>query len=338
MPLQLDALDPLDPLDALVNLSDLTFTARPSAPGAVQANGVPILLPVADIEEDPAQPRKEFDDDKLCELAETIRARGVLQAISVRVHPSRPQRWMLNFGARRLRASVLAGKTDIPAFIDDRPDSYDQVIENEQRENLTPLDLALFVKQRLAQGESQAEIARRVGKSKQYITYATALIDAPDWLMQAYRDGRCRGMLELHGLRRLYAEHPREVETWASDGEAITRSRIEGLRQELARGVSGGVEAAPSLGSTRETAGSQEAKASKPVANSTSSRARLAGTTGQVCLLAELDGQTVAITVDAAPPKVGQVLVRRDPTTMAEPVDAARLKLLGFYPWSNGTG
>ena len=115
-----------------------------------------------------------------------------------------PSRWVLNFGARRLRASKLAGLTTIPAFVDASADSYDQVIENEQREGLKPLELALFVQKRLALGDKQADIAKNLGKSRQWVTLATALIEPPDWLLQAYRDGRCRGMNELYELRRLH--------------------------------------------------------------------------------------------------------------------------------------
>ena len=112
------------------------------------------------------------------------------------------------------------------------------MIENEQREALRPLELALFVQRRLAAGESQAEIARRMGKSRQYMTMATALIDAPDWLLDAYRDGRCRGMNELYELRRLHAEHPQYVEAWASDRDGITRERLQYLRAALANSES----------------------------------------------------------------------------------------------------
>ena len=127
---------PLDQLDLLTMPADLLA-------------GAPLQLPIDAIEEDPDQPRQEFDPDGLAELAETIRERGVRQPISVRRHPEKPDRWMLNFGARRLRASKLIGKLDIPAFVDNTADSYDQVIENEQREGLKPLELALFVQRRL---------------------------------------------------------------------------------------------------------------------------------------------------------------------------------------------
>jgi len=192
-------------------------------------DGVPMRLPVDLIDEDPGQPRQEFDEASLHELAETIRERGVRQPISVRPNPAIEGRWLLNFGARRLRASKLAGKADIPAFVDLSAESYDQVIENEQREGLKPLELALFVQRRLVAGESQAEIARRMGKSKAYVTYAIALIDAPDWLLAAYREGRCRGLRELYELRRAADESEADVEAWVRSKSTITRKEVKAL-------------------------------------------------------------------------------------------------------------
>jgi ParB family chromosome partitioning protein len=199
------------------------------APGGSPESGAPLRLPIAAIDEDPDQPRQEFDDESLAELAETIKDRGVRQPVSVRKHPDQPGRWMLNFGARRLRASRLAGLSEIPAFVDQTAQSVDQFIENEQRKGLTPLEIALFVQRSLNQGQSQAEIARAIGKSRQYVTMATALIDAPDWLLSAYREGRCRGLYELNELRKLSAGHPQHVEAWASDRSAITRERVVGF-------------------------------------------------------------------------------------------------------------
>jgi ParB family chromosome partitioning protein len=156
--------------------------------------GTPLRIPLDAIDEDPDQPRQEFDDQSLDELAETIRERGVRQPVSVRTHPTQPGRWMLNFGARRLRACKRVGLSEIPAFVDQTANSVDQFIENEQRKGLSPLEIALFVQRALNQGQTQADIARAIGKSRQYVTLATALIDPPDWLLAAYRDGRCRGL------------------------------------------------------------------------------------------------------------------------------------------------
>src|SRR6185295_8246614 len=142
---------------------------------AQTAEGRPGLIALDLIDEDPGQPRREFAGEALAELAATIAARGVLQPVSVRPHPETPGRWMLNFGARRLRASRLAGKAEIPAFVDEMADSYDQVIENEHREALRPMELALFVKRQLAAGQSQTDVARELGKSRAYITFVCAL-------------------------------------------------------------------------------------------------------------------------------------------------------------------
>ena len=70
-----------------------------------QLHGTPLSLPIDSIDEDPEQPRREFEPEAMAELAQTIEARGVRQPVSVRPHPQHPGRWMLNFGARRLRAS-----------------------------------------------------------------------------------------------------------------------------------------------------------------------------------------------------------------------------------------
>lgn len=193
-------------------------------------DGAPMLLPLASIEEDPSQPRTEFDDEPLRQLADSIAQRGVLQAISVRRHPDQPDRWMLNFGARRLRASKLAGRTDIPATVNETATSYDQVIENEQREGLKPLELALFVRKRLALGETQAEIARQLGKSPTLITMVCAMIDPPDWLMSAYRSGQCRSIAELYELRRLNEHQPERVAEVIAQGTPITRATVKAMK------------------------------------------------------------------------------------------------------------
>jgi ParB family chromosome partitioning protein len=192
--------------------------------------GTTSMLRIADIHEDPAQPRKEFDDEPLRQLADSIARRGVLQAVSVRPHPEQPGRWMLNFGARRLRASKLAGRTDIPATVNETATSYDQVIENEQREGLKPLELALFVRSRLALGETQAEIARNLGKSATLITMVCAMIDPPDWLMSAYRSGQCRGIAELYELRRLNEREPARVAEAIRQGGPITRATVKAMK------------------------------------------------------------------------------------------------------------
>jgi ParB family chromosome partitioning protein len=239
--------------------------------GALNANaaepaGTPLQLPLDAIDEDPNQPRMEFDQETLQELADNIRERGVRQPVSVRSHPTQPGRYMLNFGARRLRASRMAGKDTIPSFVDETANDFDQVAENEQRKGLTPLELALFVKKKLDEKMSQGEIARRLGKSRPLITYACALIDAPDWVMNAYRSGKCQGLFEINELRKLYEAHPDAVEQWGIGQDAFTRTALAKLKASLtspAPALDGAEEAAQAVNGL--PAGKPAALASTPL-------------------------------------------------------------------------
>lgn len=287
--------------------------------------GAPLQIAIEAIDEDPEQPRQEFDAAALEELAATIRERGVRQPISVRPHPEQPGRWVLNFGARRLRASKLAERSHVPAFVDHAVDSYDQVIENEQRQGLRPLELALFVQKRLALGENQAEVARRLGKSRQYVTMATALIDAPDWLLVAYREGRCRGLNELHELRRLAAEHGPRAEAWAADQASITRDRLAALRVELGQGVE------PVQGAVKEpkTPASRASRTALTTRQPPAQPGR-SGRPSKPILRAQLDDAVVCIDGDHVPQQPGHVFVRAAGASGATVVEASRLRLLGF--------
>jgi len=291
------------------------------------ATGMPLMLSIAAIDEDPSQPRREFDAEALQQLADTIAERGVRQPVSVRVHPHQPGRWLLNFGARRLRASKLAGKTEIPAFIDETADSYDQVIENEQREGLKPLELALFVQRRLEAGDSQADIARRLGKSRTFVTYATALIDAPDWLMTAYREGRCRGARELHELRSLHAVYPEPVERWLGVAEAITRERIATLKADLNVPTAAPQSVTPQASTVADSTRPRPAQGDAPRAAVASVHRRHPGE-GNLVLHADLDGQIVEVSLDESPKRDGDVRVRRVSGGAVVDVAAAKLRLL----------
>lgn len=307
-----------------LQLDDLAALDAPSPP----SSGQPLLLPVEDIDEDPDQPRHEFDANGLQELAETIRERGVRQPISVRPNLQQAGRWLLNFGARRLRAAKLAGLETIPAFIDTTADSYDQVIENEQREGLKPLELALFVQKRLALGDKQADIAKNLGKSRQWVTLATALIEAPDWLLQAYREGRCRGMMELYELRRLHGEHPQYIEAWVSDRESITRDSVAAMKAELTGVVPGSARpGAFAMMQAFDAAGvdSDPGEAAKPPAQ----RGRPQPKTNKR-LHVEMDGQDYQLVVSVAPAREGHLYVRPLTGGPRRLALATALKLRGF--------
>ena len=132
----------------------------------------------------PAQPRKNFNEDDIQELAESIKNHGVLQPIIIRNNPNNQNEYLLIAGERRLRASKIAGLDKIPAIIkkiDDQENVELAIIENIQRKNLSALEEAAAYKQ-LADEYNliQEDIARKVGKSRSAIANAIRLLDLPN--------------------------------------------------------------------------------------------------------------------------------------------------------------
>jgi ParB family chromosome partitioning protein len=187
------------------------------------------------ISEDIHQPRKEFNKETLRELTETVKLRGVKSPISVRPNPDKPGTYIINHGARRYRASIHAGLTKIPAFIDTDYSEADQVIENLQRDDLTSREIADFIGRQLAGGKTKSEIARLIGKTNPYITMHAALLDLPDPLGEVYRTGRCTDVTALYDLTRLYKANKEEVITWLalSTQEEISRLDVYQFSQFL---------------------------------------------------------------------------------------------------------
>ena len=124
-----------------------------------QAPGEALRLLLADIDEDPHQPRTVFDAAELQSMADSIRAHGVVQPIVVR--PPVNGRYLLAFGARRLRASRLAEVPDIPAVIRlaGAGDFAEQLVENQQRADLTNTDLAAAIARLVGEGANTKDIA-----------------------------------------------------------------------------------------------------------------------------------------------------------------------------------
>jgi ParB family chromosome partitioning protein len=129
------------------------------------------VIPLDRIEPNPEQPRMEFDEAALQELAASIREHGVLQPILVR--PTGPARYQLVAGERRWRASHVAGLTTIPALIDEIDD------------DLSPLDEAVMYDRMIHEhGYSVRRLAQKLGKDKGYLENRLRLADAPDEIKQ----------------------------------------------------------------------------------------------------------------------------------------------------------
>lgn len=163
----------------------------------------------------PFQPRREFDEEKLNELAESIRTYGVLQPLTVtRVEVPLEDgafrnEYELIAGERRLRASKIAGLSQVPVLI--RAGKETQrvklelaIIENLQREDLNPVDRALAFRQLADQFTlSHANIARKVGRSREYVSNTLRLLLLPETVLNALRvgdvtDGHARTLLMLN--------------------------------------------------------------------------------------------------------------------------------------------
>lgn len=191
-----------------------------------------LLLPIGVIDEDPNQPRTEFDEGSLLELAQTIGERGVKTPISVRPHPDVPGRYLINHGARRFRASVLAGKEAIPAHVDAEYTEEDQLVENVQRENLSPREVAEFIGKLLARGRKKGEIARIIGKSPAYVTQHVTLLDLPEPVASVFENARCEDVTVINELVRLQKNYPVQTEAWLTDkSQEINRSSLKLLRE-----------------------------------------------------------------------------------------------------------
>ena len=149
----------------------------------------------------PFQPRREFDEAKLKELAESIRMYGILQPLTVtrkeveREDGAFYSEYELIAGERRLRASKLAGLSQVPVIIRSGQDTEQEklelaIIENLQREDLNAVDRALAFRQLADVFElSHAQVAQKVGRSREYVSNSIRLLGLPDYMLSSLRTG-----------------------------------------------------------------------------------------------------------------------------------------------------
>ena len=149
------------------------------------------IISITDIQKNPYQPRKEFDREKLDELAQSIKENGVIQPIIVRQSPVIG--YEILAGERRYRASLLAGLRSIPAVVKQLSDQemmVQSIIENLQRENLNPIEEARAYESLVEKGFTHAEIADKMGKSRPYISNAIRLLSLPDAILSEVENGK----------------------------------------------------------------------------------------------------------------------------------------------------
>ena len=182
---------------SLMGLNDIDDLTQPavkepqveSAAAPVGDNVIKISL--LDIDPNYEQPRKNFDEDALAELADSIKLHGVIQPIVV---TPIGKRFMIIAGERRFRASKLAGKTDIPAIIRHyTPQQIKEIslIENLQREDLSPIEAARAIKTLMTEFNMTQEVAAdRIGKSRSAVANTLRLLTLSDDVINLIEQGR----------------------------------------------------------------------------------------------------------------------------------------------------
>lgn len=165
---------------------------------------VVLQVPLKNIRPNPHQPRREFDEERLEELASSIKEHGLIQPITVRYIGEK--RFELISGERRLRASKRAGLEALPAYVrevnDEEIISF-ALIENIQREDLNPIEVALGYKRLIDEvGYTQAEVAEKVGKNRSTIANMLRLLNLPAYVQAALRDkqismGHARALINV---------------------------------------------------------------------------------------------------------------------------------------------
>lgn len=176
-------------LSALLSDTPETEKLEESAP-AVAAGVNEILL--SEIQVNPYQPRKHFEEDALKELADSIEVHGIIQPITVRRLSGNA--YQLISGERRFQAAKLAGLKAVPAYVraaDDQQMLEMALIENIQRENLNPIEIAVSYQRLISEiNLKQEELGERVGKNRSTVTNYLRLLKLPPDIQIALRDNK----------------------------------------------------------------------------------------------------------------------------------------------------
>jgi ParB family chromosome partitioning protein len=186
-----------------------------------QPSGEPLRLSVYEIDNNPYQPRRDFDEAEIAQLAESIETHGLLQPIVVR---RLGERYQLISGERRLRAAIKAGWPDVPVYVrdaDDRQIAELAIVENLQRKDLNALEKAASFQQYLdTYGCTQEELAVRLAIDRSTVANLIRLLELPVMVQAALRSGA------------ITQGHARALLPLGDDHQQVaicTRIQIEGL-------------------------------------------------------------------------------------------------------------
>jgi len=245
-----DAVDPA----AATGRGDAGASAPEDADAAAAADGAPRAIPLDRIDPNPEQPRRIFDPDEIERLASSLRRHGVLQPVVVRRAPG--ERYELVVGERRWRAAQAAGLAALPAVVADvaGADRLElALVENVQRRDLNPIELALAFRALADAGATQEEVGRRVGLDRSSVANHLRLLELPRELQQDVETGRlsmghAKALLQVSNPERRRHLRDRMVRDGLSVREAERLARKPGEdRRARSAGRSPGARLDPDL-------------------------------------------------------------------------------------------
>ena len=149
------------------------------------------IIQLSEIQKNPYQPRKDFSEEKIQELAQSIKENGLIQPIIVRQSPVIG--YEILAGERRYRASIVAGLSEVPVIVKNLSDQdmmVHSIIENLQREDLNPVDEAKAYQSLIDKDFTHADIAEKMGKSRPYITNLVRLLNLSPSILKEVESGR----------------------------------------------------------------------------------------------------------------------------------------------------
>ena len=207
----------------------------------MQENDILKNLKVTEVEPNRDQPRKNFDQEALEELAESIKEYGLIQPIVV---TKKDGYYGIVAGERRWRASKIAGLTEIPAIIredNERINSEISLIENMQREDLNPYEKALGVRTLIDNyGLSQEEVAKKLGKGRSTIANIVRILNLEPRVLAMAKEGKlteghCKALLAITDPEKQYKTAIQMLERGATVRQVEKKARVKETKEELDR-------------------------------------------------------------------------------------------------------
>lgn len=224
-------------------MADIGPTEEATVPDR-SARASDTTVPLDRIVPNPDQPRRRFSEDELSELAQSIKARGILQPLIVRPDPAGAERYQIVAGERRWRAAQRAQVHDVPVIVRDLSDLEVlevAIIENIQRADLNAVEEAAGYRQLLERfGHTQDQLAEALGKSRSHIANAIRLLKLPEEVQELVREGKLSAgharalitapdpaALARHVVARALSVRETEalVRKSAQDGDGTVRNR-----------------------------------------------------------------------------------------------------------------